>query len=94
VRVEPNLSQALHLLNGDSSNSKIHEGKLVRRRLDEKKPPEEILDELYIRCLCRRPTAKEKSALVAVLAENSNKRQILEDTFWALLNSREFLFNH
>ena len=37
VRVEPNLSQALHLLNGDSSNSKIHEGKLVRRRLDEKK---------------------------------------------------------
>ncbi len=39
VRVEPNLSQALHLLNGDSSNSKIHEGKLVRRRLDEKKPP-------------------------------------------------------
>jgi hypothetical protein len=94
VRVEPNLSQALHLLNGDSSNSKIHEGKLVRRRLDEKKPPEAILDELYIRCLCRRPTAKEKSALVAVLAENSNKRQVLEDTFWALLNSREFLFNH
>jgi hypothetical protein len=94
VRVEPNLSQALHLLNGDSSNSKIHEGKLVRRRLDEKKSPEAILDELYIRCLCRRPTAKEKSALVAVLAENSNKRQALEDTFWALLNSREFLFNH
>jgi len=94
VRVEPNLSQALHLLNGDSSNSKIHEGKLVRRRLDEKKSPEAILDELYIRCLCRRPTAREKSSLTAVLAENSNKRQVLEDTFWALLNSREFLFNH
>jgi hypothetical protein len=94
VRVEPNLSQALHLLNGDSSNSKIHEGKLVRRRLDEKKSPHEILDELYIRCLCRRPTEKEKAALTAMLAENSDKKQVLEDTFWALLNSREFLFNH
>jgi hypothetical protein len=94
VRVEPNLSQALHLLNGDSSNSKIHEGKLVRRRLEAKKPPQEILDELYIRCLCRRPTAKEKAALTSLLAENSDKRQVLEDTFWALLNSREFLFNH
>ncbi len=94
VRVEPNLSQALHLLNGDSSNSKIHEGKLVRRRLEEKKAPEAILDELYIRCLCRLPTAKEKGALTALLAENSSKRQVLEDTFWALLNSREFLFNH
>jgi hypothetical protein len=94
VRVEPNLSQALHLLNGDSSNSKIHEGKLVRRRLDEKKAPEDILDELYIRCLCRRPTDKERGSLTALLAENSNKRQVLEDTFWALLNSREFLFNH
>jgi hypothetical protein len=94
VRVEPNLSQALHLLNGDSSNSKIHEGKLVRRRLDEKKSPQEILDELYIRCLCRRPTDKEKAGLTAMLTENSYTRQALEDTFWALLNSREFLFNH
>ncbi|HET6328390.1 MAG TPA: DUF1549 domain-containing protein [Planctomycetaceae bacterium] len=94
VRVEPNLSQALHLLNGDSSNSKIHEGKVVRRRLEEKKSPESILEELYVRCLCRRPTAREKGALTALLAENSNKRQVLEDTFWALLNSREFLFNH
>ncbi|HEV8003349.1 MAG TPA: DUF1549 domain-containing protein [Planctomycetaceae bacterium] len=94
VRVEPNLSQALHLLNGDSSNSKIQDGKVVRRRLEEKKAPEAILEELYVRCLCRRPTSREKGALTALLAENSNKRQVLEDTFWALLNSREFLFNH
>ena len=94
VRVEPNLSQALHLLNGDSSNSKIHQGNLVQRRLAEKKAPIDILDELYIRCLSRRPTEKEKASLTAMLAENSDKRQVLEDTFWALLNSREFLFNH
>jgi len=94
VRVEPNLSQALHLLNGDTVNSKIQEGRLIERRLAEKKTPQEILDELYIRCLSRRPTEKEHAALNALLAENSDKKQTLEDTFWALLNSREFLFNH
>jgi Protein of unknown function (DUF1549)/Protein of unknown function (DUF1553) len=94
VRVEPNLSQALHLLNGDTVNNKIHEGQLIERRLKEKKTPTEILDELYIRCLSRRPTEKEHAALIALLAESPDKKQALQDTFWALLNSREFLFNH
>jgi hypothetical protein len=94
VRVEPNLSQALHLLNGDTVNNKIHEGRLIERRLKEKKTPAEILDELYIRCLSRRPTEKEHAALAALLAESPDKKLALEDNFWALLNSREFLFNH
>jgi hypothetical protein len=94
VRVEPNLSQALHLLNGDTVNSKIHEGRLIERRLKEKKSPADILDEIYIRCLSRRPTEKEHATLTALLADSPDKKQALEDTFWALLNSREFLFNH
>jgi hypothetical protein len=92
--VEPNLSQALHLLNGDTVNSKIHEGRLIERRLKEKKSPADILDEIYIRCLSRRPTEKEHATLTALLADSPDKKQALEDTFWALLNSREFLFNH
>jgi Protein of unknown function (DUF1549)/Protein of unknown function (DUF1553) len=94
VRVEPNLSQALHLLNGDTTNDKIIAGALIKRRLSEKKKPLEILDELYIRCLSRMPTDKEKLSLMALLDESSDKKQALQDTFWALLNSREFLFNH
>jgi hypothetical protein len=94
VRIEPNLSQALHLLNGDTSNTKIREGNLIARRLKEKKNPDQILEEIYIRSVCRRPTQKEKTTLIAVLAESPDKQQTFEDTFWALLNSREFLFNH
>ncbi len=94
VRVEPNLSQALHLLNGDTVNAKIVQGGLIKRRLAEKMPLADILDELYIRCLSRKPTEKEHAALTALLAESSDKKQALQDTFWALLNSREFLFNH
>ena len=34
------------------------------------------------------------SELGAVLDQTENKKQLLEDIFWALLNSREFVFNH
>ncbi|MDP6556956.1 MAG: DUF1549 and DUF1553 domain-containing protein [Pirellulaceae bacterium] len=94
VKVEPNLSQALHLLNGDTVQGKIGQGNLIGRRLQEKVAPEEIVEELYIRSLTRRPTDKEKKDLNAVLAEVEDKKQVLEDVFWALLNAREFVFNH
>jgi hypothetical protein len=94
VKMEPNLSQALHLLNGDTSNSKIQEGKLVERRLAEGKSPQAVIEELYIRCLSRKPTETELAKLNESLAGAPDVKLALEDVFWALLNSREFLFNH
>ncbi|MGE3315312.1 MAG: DUF1549 domain-containing protein [Planctomycetaceae bacterium] len=94
VKVEPNLSQALHMLNGETVNQKIQEGKLIERRLAEKKTPPQIFEELYIRMLTRKPTEKEVAALNAALAGQPDHKLVLEDIFWALLNSREFLFNH
>ncbi len=94
VKMEPNLSQALHLLNGDTVNAKIAQGNLIKRRLDEGKLPQDVLEELYIRCLCRRPTEEERSKLNEILLQEQNQQQVLEDVFWALMNSREFLFNH
>jgi hypothetical protein len=94
VKMEPNLSQALHMLNGDTVNAKIQQGKLIPTRLGEEVPVPQILEELYIRCLCRKPTEKELTNLMEIISQEENKQQALEDTFWALLNSREFLFNH
>lgn len=94
VKMEPNLSQALHLLNGDTLHAKIAEGKLVEQRLAAGVAPPQIIEELYIRCLTRKPTAEEMSKLAAILAEEQDDRRVLEDVFWALLNSREFVFNH
>ena len=35
-----------------------------------------------------------KPSIVAILAAEKNQQEVLEDLFWSLLNSREFLFNH
>jgi hypothetical protein len=94
VRLEPTLSQSLHLLNGDTTTARISQGNLVGKRLAEKKAPAQIIEELYVRCLSRKPTAKEAAKLKALVDEEKDKKQALEDVFWSLLNSREFMFNH
>ncbi|HQZ65807.1 MAG TPA: DUF1549 domain-containing protein [Planctomycetaceae bacterium] len=94
VKMEPNLSQALHLINGDTSNAKIQQGGLIAKRLAENKTPDEIVSEMYVRCFSRKPTAEELVSLGAIVGEQENKKEALEDIFWSLLNSREFLFNH
>jgi len=94
VKTEPTLSQALHLLNGSTVENKVRSGGVVKRLLDEGKSPEQVVRNLYIRSLCREPDAETVDALLAGLEEGENSRKRLEDTFWALLNSREFLFNH
>jgi hypothetical protein len=94
VKMEPTLSQALHLLNGDTTNSKIASSDVIPTLIKTRKFPEERITELYIRTLSRRPTNDELDKLRPVVGEGSNPKQALEDIFWALLNSREFLFNH
>jgi len=94
VKMEPNLSQALHLLNGDTLHSKIQQGKVVGTLLEEGLSPEQVITELYVRCLTRKPTDDELTELVAIVNSEDDKKLALEDVFWGLLNSREFVFNH
>lgn len=93
VVMEPSLSQALHLLNGDTTNKRVTQGKIIANSLKDGKKPEEILDDLFLRCYSRRPLDSEKANLLASL-DNNDPKEGLEDVFWALLNSKEFIFNH
>lgn len=93
VKMEPNLSQALHLLNGQTLQSKISAGGVVAKMMQEKKTTQQIIEELYLRCFTRMPTEFELKGLVQEVESSPNQLQALEDLFWALLNSREFLFN-
>ncbi len=95
AKADPTLSQALHLLNGPTIHEKISQGKQIEKWLDAGKTPPEVIDSIYVACVSRTPTAEERDKLLALLPkENPRPVAELEDIFWAMLNSREFVFNH
>ena len=98
VKMEPNLSQALHLLNGDTVHAKVANSGVSRKLWDEKKSVDGVVTELYLRCYSRPPMPAELKNIDALLADAGKDPQqmqlALDDVFWALLNSQEFLFNH
>ena len=95
VKTSPTLSQALHLLNGETTSGKIEEGGVVSRLLDEHGDPNLVAERLYVRCLSRKPTEAERQEISSRLASAGDAAPAaLTDLFWALLNSNEFVFNH
>ncbi|MEZ5387537.1 MAG: DUF1553 domain-containing protein [Prosthecobacter sp.] len=95
VKMEPTLSQALHLMNGDAVNDRIKQGRVVAKMIQEKKNDREIVEDLFLRVFGRLPKDKEWNNVQQAIAEDPGGRQlVLEDLFWALLNSKEFYFNH
>ena len=92
AQAEPTLSQALHLLNGAAVHAKINQGKLVETWLDAGQTPAQVVESIYLRALGRTPTAEETAALLALCGEEQRPVAELKDAFWAVLNSREFLF--
>jgi len=94
VKMDPNLSQALSLLNGDIVQRKLQNSPVLARLMEAKTPPDQAITELYLRCFSRSPMPTEQQALLADFNQEPDHRKALEDTFWALLNSQEFMFNH
>jgi hypothetical protein len=89
------LSQVLHLANSPEIEDKIAAGNgRVARLVQEKVPPAQAVEELYLAAFARYPTAEERAKAAAYVAGQKDPRRGLEDVLWALLNSREFLFNH
>jgi hypothetical protein len=93
AKTEPTLSQALHLLNGSAANDKIQQGKVIETMLESGKKPPEIVEEIYVRCLGRKPTEAELKKVAELCGAAEKPIAELQDVFWAVLNSREFLFN-
>ncbi len=91
---EPSLSQALHLISGSTVNDKIKAGGLIDQWIADGLAPEQIVERLYVRCLGRAPTANELSVVTGIVSASEDPKPPLIDLFWAILNSKEFIFNH
>ena len=87
------LKQALYFLNSEQLEGKVTSSPHLKRVL--MKPDAEVLDDIYLSALSRYPTAEEKQKLIAFLVSKKNARaQATQDVAWAVLNAKEFEFNH
>jgi hypothetical protein len=87
--------QIMHLVSGDTINQKIRaENSLIERLIKAGKSNREIIEELYLRTLSRFPKKEEAQLAQQGVSQAPSSREGYEDLLWALLNSKEFLFNH
>ncbi|WP_422928973.1 DUF1549 domain-containing protein [Singulisphaera sp. PoT] len=97
---EPTMVQVLHLSNGATLNEKLRApGNRLARLLklrQEGMSGSALIDEIYLSCLSRYPTEAEREHLLALLPRPGDKPEgeVVEDFYWGLMSSREFLFNH
>jgi len=94
TKTEPTLAQALHLIVGDTVRDRLSAGGVVKKLVETKSTPEDVIDELFIRTLARRPDGDEMAAMTGLVGDKPKDPAPYEDIFWSLLNSTEFLFNH
>jgi Protein of unknown function (DUF1549)/Protein of unknown function (DUF1553) len=55
---------------------------------------EELIEELFLSALSRRPKAEEKEEALKHMTEATSRQEGITDVLWALVNTREFILNH
>lgn len=97
---EPTMVQVLHISNGNTINDKLQsKDSRVEKLLQLRRnglSDEALVDEIYLTCFSRYPTPDKRRELVQFLppVNSDEERATIEDLFWGLLSTREFLFNH
>jgi hypothetical protein len=103
---DANLAQSLHLINSPALQDKLaHANGRAARLAALQAADDSKVDDLYLAAVSRRPNAEERAAALAHLAKKraagtdaatrvAAERAAYEDILWALINTKEFLFNH
>jgi hypothetical protein len=95
---DSSVSQALHLNNGRTLNEKLRaKDARVAGLVAEKVGDADAVRRLFLLALCRGPTEAELRKFTDLMAlaakERASRQEVLEDLFWSVLTSREYLFN-
>ncbi|HWB03068.1 MAG TPA: DUF1553 domain-containing protein [Verrucomicrobiales bacterium] len=94
---QPSLVQALHLSNGVTVNEKLAaKNSRITEIIATGAAPAQIVEDAWYACLGSPPSDEQRKKFEALLKETpaAEKRQAVEDLYWSLLTSREFLFQH
>ncbi|WP_020475284.1 DUF1549 and DUF1553 domain-containing protein [Zavarzinella formosa] len=92
---EVTMPQLLHLQNGENVVQKVKSAdgrlaELLKKHADN----DQVMDDLFLSALARKPSNAERDAVKKLLAEGDPRDEVFRDLFWAILNSKNFAFNH
>jgi hypothetical protein len=91
---EANLAQSLHLLNSDEVQFKLSRpGGRAEKMARDTRPDEDKVNELFLWAFGHKASAGQMEAALEDIAKNANKKMAYENILWALINSKEFMFN-
>ena len=90
------MTQSLQLLNSSDMYTKLDQSRARELAEDKERSVQDKVRELCLRAFSRPPTKKEMAAYQGYVdsAAENEKRQAFEDILWAMINTKEFLFNH
>ena len=100
------MTQALHLANGKTINEKLRsDASAPAQAIVRKDDDRAIVHRLFLAALSRKPSQAEQDRTIKALKDSAvglsdpkasatARRQAVEDLYWAVLTSQEFLFNH
>jgi hypothetical protein len=92
---EANLAQALHLLNSEEVQGKLNRaGGRADALAKDSRPDADKIGELFMWALAHRPAPDQLTVALTHLTQHAqNKKTAYENVIWALINTKEFLFN-
>ncbi|MGH9626920.1 MAG: DUF1553 domain-containing protein, partial [Bryobacteraceae bacterium] len=89
------IQQQLNLMNDAFVNNRIRvTASPVLRRIASLPSNEEVLDEIFLTFLSRKPSPRERQAGISFLEQAANRNEALEDLAWVAINKVDFLFSY
>jgi hypothetical protein len=86
---QPDMAQTMHMISG----STIHK-KVSGARIDLAGSDHEVFERIYRTSLVRSPSPEERKAIRDRIAAGADRKAVYQDLLWAILNSKEFLYQH
>ena len=89
------IKKGLNFINSPDVQAKLsHADGRLTQLLDRGMGDAAMLEELFLATVARKPTPREKDSMLTRVGAAKSKREIYEDILWALISSKEFVFNH
>ncbi|MDQ6705655.1 MAG: DUF1553 domain-containing protein [Acidobacteriota bacterium] len=85
---QPDMAQTMHMISGSTVQKKI-----AGMKFDSALKDDEVIDRIFLTALVRKPTAEEREAALQRL-KATDRMAAYQDLTWAILNSKEFLYQH